>query len=124
MNPSDNLQRTITGDALYLVAAPIGPSEMALVGDVDQFVPMGKKRIASLTDDGVMHLTVVFADGETVRTIKGYSPHVPAAVATAGSIAQVAYDAASRQFQITVKPGSDHSASIRILRAHGRKPER
>lgn len=124
VNPADNLQRAITGDALYLVAAPIGPSEMAVVGDADQFVPMGKKRIASLTDDGVVHLTVMFADGETVRTIKGYAPYVPAAYAIAGSIGHVAYDAASQQFQISVSPGSDRTASIRILRAHGRKHER
>jgi len=123
VNPEDNLERAITGDALYLVAAPIGPSQMAVVGDVDQFVPMGKKRIAALTDDGVVHLTVNFADGETVRTITGYSPYVPAANATTGSIAHKAYDAASQQFRISVTPGSDRTASIRILRAHRRKHE-
>src|SRR5205807_2144202 len=32
--PSDVLRRQIAGDALYLVAAPIGPSGMAILGDL------------------------------------------------------------------------------------------
>jgi len=120
VDPSDVLVKPIAGDALYLVAAPIGPSEMAVVGDVDQFVTMGKKRVTALTDDGEIHLTVVFANGETERTIKGYSPFKPAARATAGSVGHVAYDAVSRQFQIPVMPGPDGTASIRIHRARAR----
>ena len=124
VNPSDVLARPIAGDALYLVAAPIGPSGMAVVGDVDQFVTMGKKRVPALTDDGEIHLTVAFANGETVRSIKGYSPFKPAARATAGSVGHVAYDAVSQQFQIPVMPGPDGAASIRILqaRAKSRQP--
>jgi hypothetical protein len=117
VNPSDVLAKTIAGDALYLVAAPIGPSGMAVLGDVDQFVTMGKKRIPALTDDGEIHLTVAFATGETVRNIKGYSPFPPAARATAGAVGIVAYDAATQQFRIPVMPGPDGTASVQILRA-------
>ena len=72
VNPTDALQKNVTGDALYLVLAPIGPSGIAILGDLDQFVSMGKKRIPSLTDDGTVRLTVIFAAGETARTIHGY----------------------------------------------------
>ncbi|HXB75495.1 MAG TPA: hypothetical protein VNY05_45100 [Candidatus Acidoferrales bacterium] len=120
VNPLDVLARPIAGDALYLVVAPIGPSEMAVVGDVDQFVTMGKKRIPAVTDDGEIHLTVAFADGEMVRTIKGYSPFPPAAKATAGRVGKVAYSAVSQQFQIPVMPGPDGTAGIRIHRARAK----
>jgi hypothetical protein len=123
VNPSDVLAKPIAGDALYLVAAPIGPSEMAVVGDVDQFVTMGKKRIPAMTDDGEIHLTVAFANGETVRNIKGYSPFLPAAKATSGAVGKVAYDAGSQQFLIPVMPGPDGTASIRIHRAHAKSSQ-
>jgi hypothetical protein len=91
---------------------------MAVLGDVDQFVPMGKKRVPALTDDGEIHLTVAFANGETARVIKGYSPFIPAAKATDGGIGRVQYDAATQQFQIPVMPGIDGTASILIQRWH------
>ena len=74
---ADAVERTISGDALYLIAAPIGPSGIAILGDLDQFVPMGKKRVPSMTDDGKVHLTVAFAPGESARVIHGYSPVAP-----------------------------------------------
>jgi hypothetical protein len=120
VNPSDILRKPIVGDALYLVLAPIGPSGMAVLGDAGQFVPLGKKRVPVLVDDGAVRLTVAFANGETTRVIKGYSPFVPAANATAGSIGRLLYDAATRQFQIPVMPGPDRTASIQINRARPR----
>lgn len=120
VNPSDALAMPIVGDALYLIAAPIGPSQMAVLGDVDQFVTMGKKRIPALTDDGEIHLTVAFANGETSRNVSGYSPFTPAVKATAGSVGHVIYDAVSQQFRIPVMPGPDGTASIRIMRARER----
>jgi hypothetical protein len=93
---------------------------MAVLGDVDHFVPMGKKRVRALTDDGQIHLTVAFATGETSRVITGYSPFVPGAKAANGSIGPVTYDATSQQFQIPVMPGADGTASMVIQRSHPR----
>lgn len=124
VNASDVLVMPIVGDVLYLVAAPIGPSEMAVLGDVDQFVTMGKKRVPVLTDDGEIHLTVAFANGEMVRSIRGYSPFLPAAKATTGAIGQIAYDARTLQFRIPVMPGPNGTASFRIFRARGRSSPR
>jgi hypothetical protein len=123
VNPPDVLAMPIVGDALYLVMAPIGPSQMAILGDVDQFVTMGKKRIPAMTDDGAIHLTVAFANGETVRSVRGYSPFPPAVKATAGSAGHVAYDAVSQQFRIPVMPGPDGTASIRIMREQQRSSQ-
>ena len=116
VNPSDALTAPISQSLLYLIAAPIGPSGMAVIGDLGQFVPLGKKRISSLTDNGRVSLTVVFANGEDSRVIAGYSPFRPVARAVTGAVGPLAYDAATQQFRISVTPGADGSASIRIRR--------
>jgi hypothetical protein len=114
VNPSDALVAPLVNSSLYLIAAPIGPSGMAVLGDLQQFVPLGKKRVSSLVDDGVVHVTVVFANGEDSRLITGYSPYRPVARASRGAIGPITYDKARQQFQIPVKPGPDGTASIRI----------
>jgi len=118
---SDVIRKQIAGDALYLVAAPIGPSGLAILGDLDQFVPMGKKRIPAMSDDGSVNLTIAFAKGEAVRAIHGYSPVWPASHATDGAIGPVTYDAATKLFQIPVSPGADGLATIVIHQARSDK---
>ena len=114
---TDVIQKQITGDSLYLVLAPIGKSGMAIVGDTGQFVTMGKKRVTAVVDDGTVRLTVAFAQGETARTITGFSPWPPSAEVFDGSIGTLTYDRASQRFQVQVKPGQTGTASIRIRRA-------
>lgn len=113
-NATDLIATPIARNLLYLVAAPIGPSGMAVIGDLGQFVPLGKKRIPSLTDNGRIHLTVAFSAGETSREITGYSPVRPEIKALSGAVASLAYDANHQQFRVTVMPGSDGKATLRI----------
>jgi len=122
MDVSEVIQKQISGDALYLVMAPVGPSGIAVLGDADQFVTMGKKRITGLRDQGAARVVVSFADGEASRTITGYSPVAPMVLAIEGSIGQVSYDDATHLFRIPVMPGSAGSATIRIQKPqHGRR---
>jgi hypothetical protein len=114
VDPSDTIQKPIPGDALYLVLAPVGPSGIAIVGDTGQFVTMGKKRVATYTDQGAARVRVTFAAGETSRTITGYSPVAPFVHAIEGSVGQVTYDDTSHLFRVPVKAGTGGSASIRI----------
>jgi hypothetical protein len=114
VDPSDVVQRPISGDSLYLVLAPVGPSGIAIVGDTDQFVTMGKKRVAGFTDGGAARLRVTFAAGESSRVITGYSPVTPVALAVEGSVGQVTYDASTHLFHVPVMPGSGGSATVRI----------
>ncbi|HXK03852.1 MAG TPA: hypothetical protein VMS37_15730 [Verrucomicrobiae bacterium] len=119
MDPSDLLDQQIAGDALYLVLAPVGPSGMAVIGDTDQFVTMGRKRISAIEDaGGYVNLTVAFAAGETSRTVTGYAPWEPSASAFDGSIRGMTYDPKTQQFRIVMTPGADAAASVRIARAH------
>jgi hypothetical protein len=114
VGPSDAIQKQISGDALYLVLAPVGPSGIAIVGDTGQFVTMGKKRVAEFTDHGAARVAMTFADGETSRAITGYSPVAPVVLAIEGSIGQVAYNDSTHLFRVPVMAGKSGSATIRI----------
>jgi len=93
------------------VLAPVGRSGIAIVGDTDHFVTMGRKRVTELTDDGTVRLTVAFASGETTRTITGYSR---TAVMVEGAFGPVSYDEATRLFRVPVAPGPTGTATIRL----------
>jgi hypothetical protein len=120
LGPADLVQQAITGEALYLILAPVGPSGIAVLGDLDQFVSMGKKRVPAFTDDGTARVTVAFAQGEASRTITGYSAAPPAVTAVEGAIGQVTWDRGTRLFHVVTMPGQASTATIRI----GRMPMR
>ena len=120
MDAEDTIDRQITGDALYLVIAPVGGSGLAIVGDAGQFVTMGKKRVTGINDAGAVEMTVAFAAREASRTITGYSPFPPMALATEGSVRSVKYDHTTKQFQATLAPGASGTATVRIERRPSR----
>jgi hypothetical protein len=98
----------------YQIAAPIGPSGIAMVGDAGQFVSLGKKRITELTDDGAVHITVAFAPGEMERTLLGYSPLDLSSSASTGHTSKPVRDPYTGLFRVKVRPGSGGTATIRI----------
>jgi hypothetical protein len=114
LDPSDQIQKTISGDALYMVLAPVGASGIAILGDTDHFVTMGKKRIASITDRGVARVSLTFAPGETSRVITGYSPVAPVVTAIEGTAGTVTYSDSTHLFRVPVTVGHNATASIRI----------
>src|SRR5450759_581437 len=114
VDPSDAIQERISGDALFLVLAPVGPSGIAMVGDTGNFVTMGKKRVTGFTDRGTARVVVTFADGETSRVIAGYSPVAPTVQASVGAGGPVAYDTSTHLFRVPVMAGTGSSATIRI----------
>jgi hypothetical protein len=116
VNPSDLVTGTIPNNFLYWIAAPVGPSGFAVIGDTGQFVTMGKKRISQMTDNGVVSLKVTFAPGEKARTILGYAPARPAVKAAAGTAGLTSYNAATRIFRISLSPGPDGTATLEIMR--------
>ena len=71
--PTNNWREDVP-DWRYQIAAPIGPSGIAMLGDTGHFVSLGKKRITSLSDDGTVRITIAFTPGETSRSLRGYSP--------------------------------------------------
>ena len=92
----------------YFVVAPLGPSGLAFLGDAGRFVPLGRSRVSQLEDsadvnaNGVLRATIEVADGEGPLTLRGYAPQPPRIAAEGGSVAGLAYDAASGLFTFTL----------------------
>jgi hypothetical protein len=115
VDSGDVLSRPVSGSALYLIATPIGRSGMAVLGDIGQFVTLGKKRIPQLSDDGTVKLTVAFAAGETARTVQVYSPAAPRIRLRHGSLAATEYNVDSGIFSVTLTPGPEGRAEVRLF---------
>jgi hypothetical protein len=113
VQPGDLLNLEAT-EYSYRIAAPVGPSGIALLGDAGQFVSLGKKRIAALSDDGAVSVTIAFAKGEWDRILLGYSPVPVSASATAGRTTQPIRDPSTGLFRVRVAPGPNGTATLRI----------
>ena len=116
VNPGDTVNMKIANGFLYLLAASVGPSGMAVIGDTGQFVALGKKRIPHLLDTGTVQLTVDFVAGESARTILVYSPTAPHSRVRAGNIVSESYDGATGRYTVTLSPGPQNSAKLFLSR--------
>jgi hypothetical protein len=91
----------------YDIVAPETTSGMAILGDLHQFVPMGRQRIAGVgVQHGVMTLTAILAQGEHSVTIAGYSKHGVSASIDGGSVATTA-NGQTGLFTVKITPGID-----------------
>jgi hypothetical protein len=106
--------RDTVGDGSYSIAAPIGRSGMALLGDLGRFVAMGRQRIARFGDNGRMHITVTFGRDERSVTLSGYAPALPMVTARSGRVGGVSYTRATHLFNVRVAPGAGNSATLDI----------
>jgi hypothetical protein len=81
----------------YQVLCPVGPSGMALIGDVGAFVTRGRKRIAAIDDQAsALRATVLFSKDEQALTIAAYAPTKPTVVVQGGECKEVSYDSTTR----------------------------
>jgi hypothetical protein len=101
----------VNGISFY-VAVPVGKSGIGFLGDVGKYASLGKKRIASWSDDGVVHVGVTFAAGETKVTLHGYSPSLPKV--TGGAAGPVKWDAATQHFTFDITPNGPYESSAQI----------
>ena len=106
--PSNNVNGS------FFVVVPIGPSGMAFLGDTNNFVTLGKKRISALADAGVIQATVAFAPGETNVTLVAYAPSLPYAGALSGLLGAVSYDPAAHLLSLNVTPGGSATATVAL----------
>ncbi|HLX44240.1 MAG TPA: hypothetical protein VKR43_12435 [Bryobacteraceae bacterium] len=100
----------------YYVVAPVGLSQIALLGDTGKFVTVGRQRVRQVADQGILTATLQFAAGEASTTIQGYSPTPPVVTAISGSVGQITYDPVAKLFTIPVAPGggANHLAAVSI----------
>jgi hypothetical protein len=114
INGNEAWTQTIHGDPSYLVAVPVGRSGIAFLGDAGKFVPLGKKRVSELSDDGTVNATIEFAPSEQSITVHGWAPVMPIATALDGSVGAVTYASDTGRFDVEVFPGNSGSARIRL----------
>jgi hypothetical protein len=109
---------TTTADATtggtYFVVASIGPSGLALIGDTNKYVCLGRKRVSAMADSGILQATVQFAAGETNLTLAGYAPAMPFVSAVAGGVASVSFDALNHWFTASITPGPAQIATVNL----------
>jgi autotransporter-associated beta strand protein len=98
----------------YFVAVPVGPSGIAFLGDTNKFVTLGKKRISTMADAGVLKVTASFAVGETNLTLTGYAPSAPYIGALSGAFGVMTYDPATHIFSIRLAPDGSDTATLAL----------
>lgn len=85
----------------YYIIAPLGNSNIALIGDKDKFVTCGKKRIKKVVEEnGKLTTTIVLANGEESITLFGYAPQKVGCEAENCRLENIDYDMQSNQFTI------------------------
>ena len=105
---------TVDYNGAYYVIVPMGPSGIAFLGDANKFVPLGKKRIAQLSDDGVVHAVVSFAAGEKEVVLQFYSPGEPVVTATVGRVGRPSAAPTSHLYSVPVWAGANDTASVNL----------
>jgi len=98
----------------YLILVPVNRQGLALLGETEKIVALGKQRIAALSDRGTLTATIKFARGEDVRTISGYASHDPKLQALKGELKNVAYDSETKIFRAQVAQANSGEAVLRI----------
>ncbi len=92
-------------ECAFFVAAPIGATGIAFLGDPEKLVGTGKKRISSMVDDGVKLTTeVVLAANEPEVKLRGYAASSPDITVSGGQMDPASYDASTGLFTVTVRP--------------------
>jgi len=116
LDSSDIFSDRIQSGYAYYIVTPIGLSGIGLLGDLSQFVPLGKQRITQVTDDSDLELTVAFAPGESNRIIHGYSRTPPVITAQKGTVSSSSYNPTMQRFRFSVSPSADGTALVEIAR--------
>ena len=114
MDASEVFTESITGGYAYYILAAIGESGIGLIGDAGHFVSLGRQRITSVVDDGVLEVAVAFAPSEGSRMIYGYSSARPAVTALKGDTGALSYDPSTHLFIVSISDGGDGSAIVRM----------
>ena len=121
---SDRVELRLKDDMAYLVVYPILESGLALFGDLEHSVPLGRTRVTEVQLNGEgdrpgsLTFDVDFAAGESERTVLGYAAAEPAARAIGGSIREFSYDSVAHIFFAALSPDTDGKARVDIAAGH------
>ena len=115
LQPDGSLNLAFTDGWAYQVLTPVTHSGLALLGDTDKIVPLGRAVVADLAASGNgLTAAIQFARGETMQTISGYAARRPAVKAISGAVTDLTYSEQTHIFSAQVTPGNSAAAKIRI----------
>ncbi len=123
LNAADTLSAKLTGpDAYaYRIVAPISRSGIAVIGDLDKFVSMGRKRITAYRDiAGGAVLGISYAAKERDLTIAGFAESSITARAKGGVVESIDRDAKTGLFKVRLRTGGN--ALGKIILTLNRRP--
>jgi hypothetical protein len=109
--------RPVDSQGSYFVIAPVGPSGIAFLGDLSRFVPASKQRVPSLIDNGQIAATFQFVPGEMVP-ISMFAASAPVVSGDGAEVSAPAYDSGKGLYSVTLAPGQNTQATIRITASH------
>ena len=115
INDGESVTQIIHGDPSYVIVVPEGRSGIAFLGDLGKFVPLGKKRVTELSDDGVLDATFAFAPDEKSITVEGWARAIPKVKAIEGQVGLLSFDDDSGRFRIDVFADKSGKARVRAF---------
>jgi len=110
-----NLRMKFTDGWGYQILSPVNRQGLALLGDTDKIVSLGKQRIAAFEDHGSLTAAIKFAHGEDLLTISGYASHLPKFKALQGKLANAAYDPQTKIFRVQITPAGSGQAILQVV---------
>jgi hypothetical protein len=103
----------------YQILSPVNRRGLALLGDTEKIVPLGKQRIAAVDDHGALTATIEFAQGETILAISGYASHRiashrPRLKALQGKLNDTSYDPQTKIIRAQIAPAASGQAILQV----------
>ncbi|MBN1130922.1 MAG: T9SS type A sorting domain-containing protein [Chitinispirillaceae bacterium] len=95
-----------SGSYAYYIVAPVGPSGVALLGDLKKYIGCGKQRVSVLAHSASqINATALLEPQEASVTLSGYGATQPKAIAITGcQVGSVSYNQTSKIFSVSVTP--------------------
>jgi hypothetical protein len=110
---AQKIEASVDSQGSYFVIAPVGPSQIAFLGDLSKFVPASTLRMPTLVDNGQITLALRFEFGETVSLWLS-APSAPSVSADRATISAVKFDSLTGLYQIIVSASQSEQAILRI----------
>jgi hypothetical protein len=98
----------------YQILFPVNRQGLALLGDTEKTVPLGKQRIAAVEDHDTLTVTIKFAHGEDLLAISGYASHRTELKALQGKLNDTSYDPHTKIFRAQIAPAGSGEAILRV----------
>jgi hypothetical protein len=111
-----SLRMNFTDGSDYQTLSPVNRQGLALLGDTEKIVSLGKQRFAAIDDHGTLRVTIKFARGEDTLTISGYASHRPKFKALQGKLNDTSYDPQTKIFRAQTAPAGSGEAILQVIR--------